>query len=259
MVARRRRVAVAARLRQHPPGPEDARGGDQPSGRRLLQASVHPTRVTDVVKPRRSIPSRIALASMPIAGERAVVHRADVHLGDRCVHVGVDEPGIRVRPPASSRGTSSPAVIGCPSTPTSTMRSPSTRTLDPSWRAPAARSSSTAPSITNPATEQYSTEPAPPAAQRAPHIWARFVAGHGLGAEPTHFCDGFAPRSPIATIRAQVNRVATGQDRRLDPRSPQLPPRARADTARATRGLWERTCAPSTCSLPQNLCCTPRC
>src|SRR3954469_14347989 len=32
-----------------------------------------------------------------------------------------------------------------------------------------------------------------------------------LGAKPTHFCDDFAPRRRFETIRAQMNRVATGR------------------------------------------------
>jgi hypothetical protein len=43
----------------------------------------------------------------------------------------------------------------------------------------------------------------------SPDIWARIVAKRHLGAELTQFCDGFAPRSPFATNRAQMVNAAT--------------------------------------------------
>ena len=85
-----------------------------------------------VVKPRRSIPSRIALASMPIrVSGRWFIEPMSIFVIAAWTWASMS-PGISVRPPASRRGTSSPDARRCPSTPTSTMRSPSTRTLAPS-------------------------------------------------------------------------------------------------------------------------------
>ena len=84
---------MATGLRQHSPGAEDPWGGDEPGLGGFLQPAVQPAGVANrrEAAPQHALEDRLGLDPDP--GERAMGHGADVHLRDRGVDVGVDEPG----------------------------------------------------------------------------------------------------------------------------------------------------------------------
>src|SRR5215218_7527723 len=106
-----------------------------------------------------------------------------------------------------------------------------------------------------------------------PVVWARSLSTAGLGAFPDDSRHGTHPdrvdrSSGRGSDRPPGSRL-TSVFRALPsvagaPNCRTLSPHTSSTTYAVTqtpigRGLWERTCATSTCSLPQNLCRALRC